>query len=199
MPLPTPIQERELLHTRTITFKGYRRKDNLWDVEGHLLDVRPKDVHYPGGSRVGGEPVHSMWLRLTVDASYEIRAVQASSDAVPYQGVCGTITSHYAELVGVRIGKGFGAEVRRLVGGKNGCAHMTELLLSMGTAVMQTLNGEVASPPEQKPFALDGCHALDTSGPLVATFHPRWYRPKDESVANSGAASGTADGSPLAV
>ena len=182
MPLPAPKQERELLHTRTVTFKGYRRSDNLWDIEGHLTDVRSHDVTYPGGSRMAGDPVHSMWLRLTVDASCEIREVHASSDAVPYEGICGTIASRYACLVGVRVGKGFGGHVRRLVGGKNGCAHMTELMLSMGTAVIQTLAGEVPLAPDEKPFSLDGCHALDTSGPLVATFHPRWYRRNDDAV-----------------
>lgn len=55
---------------------------------------------------------------------------------------------------------------------------MTELLLSMGTAVIQTLIGEIPLLEDQRPFGLDGCHALDTSGPIVAEYHPRWYRPR---------------------
>ncbi|RJG04323.1 DUF2889 domain-containing protein [Noviherbaspirillum sedimenti] len=63
MPLPAPTPERELLHTRTVTFKGYRRNDNLWDIEGHLTDVRSHDIAFPGVSRAAGDPIHGMWLR----------------------------------------------------------------------------------------------------------------------------------------
>jgi hypothetical protein len=58
---------------------------------------------------------------------------------------------------------------------------MSELLLAMGTAVIQTLVGNVPQPTDAKPFSLDGCHALDTAGPIVAEFHPRWYRPRTVS------------------
>ncbi|WP_158592167.1 DUF2889 domain-containing protein [Noviherbaspirillum sedimenti] len=175
--LPDPVIERELLHTRSIIFKGYRRKDNLWDIEGHLTDVRANDVNFPGGHRRGGDPIHDMWMRLTVDAACVIREVQTSMDAVPYEGTCGNIQSRYACIVGMRVGSGFRGQIRQLLGGINGCTHMTELLLSMGTAIIQTLEGEIPFLQDEKPFALDGCHALDTSGRLVAEFHPRWYRP----------------------
>lgn len=185
MPLPSPALERELLHTRSVTFKGYRRKDHLWDIEGHLTDVRTHDVRFPGGHRSGGDPIHSMWIRLTVDATGLIRELHAATDAAPFEGVCGNIRSRFTCMVGVRVGRGFRGQVRRLLGGVNGCTHMTELLLSMGTAVIQTLSGEIPLQEDQRPFGLDGCHALDTSGPIVAEFHPRWYR--------SQAATGSAE------
>ena len=39
MPL-SPAAPREHIHTRTVTCRGYRRKDGLWDIEGHLVDVK---------------------------------------------------------------------------------------------------------------------------------------------------------------
>lgn len=176
MPFPDPFPERELTHTRAIIFNGYRRSDGLWDVEGQLTDERAQQIAFPGGQRRAGEPIHSMRLRLTVDATGLIVDVCASADAVPFEGVCDTIASRYRCMVGVRVGAGYGGQVRKLLGGMNGCTHMSELLLSMGTAVMQTLVGEIPMPDDVKPYNLDGCHALGSSGAAVAQFYPRWYR-----------------------
>lgn len=177
MPFPASVPDRELVHSRTISFKGYRRADGLWDVEGHLLDIRPKDAVWSGGERAANEPIHSMFLRLTVDDTGMIKAATASTDASPYEGVCGRIAPRYADLVGTHVGAGFRRRVLEMVGGLSGCTHMTELLLSMGTVVLQTLFGEVKMHQDRKPFSLDGCHALDTTGEIVAKFHPLWYRP----------------------
>ena len=177
MPLPYPTLERELLHIRTVTLQGYRRKDQLWDIEGHLTDVRTHDVQFPGGQRSGGDPIHDMWIRLTVDATGLIKELHVATDAVPFEDVCGTIRSRYRCLIGVRVGSGFRGQVRRLLGGLNGCTHLTELLLAMGTTVIQTLSGEISLQEDQMPLGVNGCHALNISGPVVAEFHPRWYRP----------------------
>ncbi|RJF95421.1 DUF2889 domain-containing protein [Noviherbaspirillum saxi] len=186
MPLPATASDRELAHSRTISFKGYKRVDGLWDVEGHLLDVRPQEAAWPGGGRAANEPIHSMFLRLTVDETGVIKDVAASTDASPFEGMCGKIVSVYTTLVGTRVGTGFRRNVLQLVGDLNGCTHMTELLLGMGTAVLQTLAGEIPLQPDRKPFNLDGCHALDTSGEIVAKFYPLWYRARavSDSVKN---------------
>lgn len=175
MPLVTPAA-REEIYMRAITVKGYRRRDGLFDVEGHLFDVRPHDVNLPSGLRKGGEPIHDMWLRLTVDATAQIVAASASSDSAPFGTACSSITPAYGVLVGKRVGPGFRGTVRSLLGGLKGCTHMSELLLTMGTCVIQALYDSVPHLEDVKPFSLDGCHALDTTGPIVAEFHPEWVR-----------------------
>ena len=40
MPL-SPPPERELLHSRDIVLRGYRRADGLYDIEAHLTDTKP--------------------------------------------------------------------------------------------------------------------------------------------------------------
>lgn len=176
MPPVEPDPLREPIHTRTVTLNGYRRSDGLFDIEGNLKDVRPHDVNLPSGLKRGGEPIHDMWLRLTVDHTALILAVSARTDSAPFGRACGVITPAYEALVGVRVGPGFRGKVRTLFGGIKGCTHISELLLTMGTAVLQALVGNVPESPDVKPFSLDGCHALDTTGPVVAQFHPRWYR-----------------------
>lgn len=67
MPLPKS-KEREELHTRQITCKGFKRKDGLWDIDAHITDIKTYsfDNAYRG-EIVPGEPLHDMWIRLTVD------------------------------------------------------------------------------------------------------------------------------------
>jgi hypothetical protein len=57
---------------------------------------------------------------------------------------------------------------------------MTELAGAMGSAALQALWGVMPQNPEQQPFSIDGCHALKSSGPQVAKFFPRWWRPAEK-------------------
>ena len=57
-----------------------------------------------------------------------------------------------------------------------GCTHLSELVGTMATGVIQTLAGAGWDSTEHKPMQLDGCHALQSSGPVVARHYPKWYR-----------------------
>ena len=73
MPVLTPPVDRELVHDRTIVCRGWRRSDGNWDIEGHLVDT--KTYGFPNefrGQVQAGEPIHDMWLRLTIDADMTI-------------------------------------------------------------------------------------------------------------------------------
>lgn len=181
MPLPEPAA-REAFYTRSIIVRGYRRSDGLFDVEGNLRDVRLHDVPLMSGVRKAGEPIHDMWLRLTVDTSFTIVDATAVTDGAPFAQVCGSIAPAYKGLIGKQVGRGFRNTVRTLVGGVNGCTHLSELLLAMGTCVIQALYDSAPKQQDAKPFSLDGCHALDTAGPVVAEFYPRWYRATDKET-----------------
>jgi hypothetical protein len=39
--------------------------------------------------------------------------------------------------------------------------------------------------PEKRPFQLDGCHALSTSGPVVLEHYPKWYTGHNAEVSAS--------------
>jgi Protein of unknown function (DUF2889) len=180
MPLPNASAERRLLHTRTIKIDGYEREDGLFELEGHLTDVKNFDINAAHFSRKAGHPVHDMKIRLTLDGDMTIVDAYAVTDGMPYENECNKITPDYREkLVGQKIAAGFRIFLAGLFGKLKGCAHMTELLGSMAPAAIQSMYGNGGAKvfdPEKKPFQLDGCHALDTRGPVVAKFYPRWFQ-----------------------
>ena len=176
MPLSPPACPREPSHQRSITVRSYERSDGLWDLEGQLTDVWPQDLKVATGTLPAGRPMHSMWLRLTVDRSATIVAAEAATDAGPYGAACAAITPDYGQLVGVKIAGGYRNAIRSLFGRTAGCTHVNELAGVMGSAAMQALWHVMTHDPETKPMSIDGCHALKSSGPQVARFFPRWYR-----------------------
>jgi hypothetical protein len=177
MPLPVTEVERELRHTRRVRFEGYKRSDGLWDIEAHLSDIKSHDNPMKTGVRRAGQPIHEMWLRLTIDRHLTILDACASSDAVPYPGGCETIAPAYKRLVGLNLARRFRKEVKRLFGEVKGCTHLTEMLVGFPTAAIQTFAGEMPEEHEdgRRPFQLDQCHALDTSGETVKKWYPKWY------------------------
>ena len=178
MPLPPPDCARKAAHQRSIHVRAFHRSDGLWDIEGQLTDVWPEPVRKADGMLAAGEPMHSMSLRLTVDRTATIVAVAAATDAGPYDSACGAIAPDYGQLVGVRVARGYRDAIRRLFGRTAGCTHMSELAAVMGSAAMQALWTELTQAADVQPTAIDGCHALKSSGPQVAKFFPRWYRPE---------------------
>ena len=178
MSLPVIEVERELLHTRRVRYEGYRRADGLWDIEAHLTDIKNHDYALKTGVRRAGQPVHSMWLRVTIDRHFNIVDACASSDAVPYPGGCEGIAPAYRKLVGLNLAQQFRKKTKELLGGTRGCTHLTEMLAGMPTAAIQSFAGEMKEEQDDgtKPFQLDQCHALETSGDTVRRWYPKWYR-----------------------
>ncbi len=176
----TPVAStaaRTRIHQRRIVMEGFRREDGLWDIEGHLTDVKDEDFGHLTKLTPAGTPVHDMWLRITVDQSLTIVDAQAHMDARPYAGSCEQITPDYRKLVGLQIAPGFTNAVRRVLGGTLGCAHLSEMVGSLATTAFQTLAGERnLMPDDVQPPHLDRCHALDVRGAVVQEYYPRWYR-----------------------
>ena len=184
MPLPDAAR-REPLHRRSIEIHGYKRDDGLYDVEGHLVDTKPFDFKLAAGIRPQGTPIHEMWLRVTIDRNLVIVDVAAATDAAPYGGECATITPDYRKLVGVAIRPGYTQKLKDLFGRTRGCTHITELCGAIATAAFQTLAGQRVQPADKKPFQLDKCHALDTTGAAVARYYPKWYTGTEKVDATS--------------
>ena len=129
-----------MLHQRDITLRGYEREDGLFDIEGHITDVKTYSLgtkERPGFA--AGEPVHDMWLRVTISAAMEIREVTTTMDSTPYNYCLGA-APNMQRLVGLRIGKGFMKEMTARLGGAEGCTHLRELLQPICTVAFQTIN-----------------------------------------------------------
>jgi hypothetical protein len=207
MPLSQPAP-RERLHTRAIEINGYRRSDGHYDIEAHLTDVKSYgQTNYDRGYIDPGEPVHDMWLRLTVDEKMHIHGVEAVSDKTPYV-MCPAAAPNFTRLAGMRIKAGFLREATHAVGGTVGCTHLRELLQQMATTAFQTINpakaqremaaegtAEVGSDALDKRITekwgggnkiLNTCLAYDEKGPLVKRRWPQLYTGVDVEAEAAG-------------
>lgn len=182
MPLPQPTAARRRVHLRRIALEGWKRDKGLWDIEARLTDTKDHDYRLASGVRRKGDPVHDMWVRVTIDGEFNIVDAYACSDAVPYAGGCETIAPAYRQLVGLNLVRGFRRTVAEMFGDVRGCSHLTELLNSLPAAAIQTLASDIVDSegcePNIKPFQLDRCHALETNTETVRRYYPRWYRSK---------------------
>lgn len=143
MPLSQPA-DREELHTRSIVIRGYRRRDGLYDIEAQLTDSKSYGFgNQDRGYIAAGEPLHGMWLRLTVDERMTIVACEAATDHAPYT-VCPSAAPNFSRLAGLRIKSGFLREANKVVGGAVGCTHIRELLQQVATTAFQTINPDRA-------------------------------------------------------
>jgi DUF2889 family protein len=177
MPLSSPTVPRERLHLRRVTYEGFQRGDGLFDIDAHLADVKDHDFALVTGMRPAGEPVHDMHIRVTIDRTLTIQAIEAHTDRMPYPGACDLIEPAYAKLVGANLVNGFRKRLHDVLGGVHGCTHLTELLGNLPTAAVQTFASlRREAQGTQKPFQLDRCHALETTTVTVREFYPKWYR-----------------------
>lgn len=184
MPLSPPVP-RTKQHTRTIEVQGYRREDGLYDIEGHLVDTKTYGFANKDRGRIeAGEPLHGMWLRLTIDRTMTIQAAEAVTDYGPFT-ICKDINPAFEKLAGIRVGPGFRKEVRAALGGVHGCTHLVELLLGpMATTAFQTMYAEREregshGATTERPRIIDTCHALAADGPIVKREWPQWYEGDD--------------------
>ena len=191
MPLP-PAAPRKNLHQRRYDFQGYEREDRLWDIEGRITDVKsyPFDNQFRGTIEAG-EALHDMWIRLTVDINFVVQDIEAYIDDSPYS-VCPSITPNFKKVIGLKVGPGWRAAIRRAVGGTKGCTHLVEMLGAMATVTFQTLypamikyqaklkesqKGEKQDSENKKkrPGIIDTCHAYSADGEIVRQEWPDFY------------------------
>jgi hypothetical protein len=163
MPLSAPAA-REDLHQRDIIMRGYRRADGLFDIEGHLTDTKSYAFdNVDRGTIEPGQPLHGMWIRLTVDEDLVIVACEAATDFSPYS-ICPQAAPNFAAMAGVKIGPGFSRAVKERVGGVLGCTHLREMLAQMATVAFQTV-----SPVRRKREHEDASAAAAARNRLLGT------------------------------
>jgi hypothetical protein len=167
-----PTSPRRALHSRSINCQAFERDDGLIDLEGTLVDTKPMALQLVTREVPGGEPIHLMRVVLTITRDRTIVRVRAYSDATPYRE-CGEIGPAYAKLEGLRIEPGFTKLVKRLLGGVQGCTHVTELIPPLASTAFQVLwadgnfGGPDAPGSAERTSPLGGCHALRPDGPVV--------------------------------
>ena len=178
-PLPTPAP-RKSQHTRSVQCTGYVRDDGLYDIEGTLIDVKSVPFNNMDRGLVEpGEPIHEMWIRLTVDIDLNIVDVEARNVWGPYS-MCGDITPNFKRLKGLAIAHGWSRKTRELLGGTQGCTHLVELLGPVATTAFQTIYADRVARDKSEgrkelPTLIGSCHAYAPDSPVVAIRHPEHY------------------------
>lgn len=189
MPLTSPPPRRQV-HRRVIDLQVYERDDGRFDVEAHLVDRKPFEFKRLSSPQPlpAGQPLHDLWVRLTVDASYTVVAVEAASDVTPW-ALCKQAEATLSVMIGERIQRGWSAKVKERLRGTASCTHLMEMLLPAATAALQGIRGlnperrrkEVGA--EGLPAQIDTCYAYSRESEVVLRLWPQHHR----------AATGTAD------
>ena len=180
MPLSAPAP-REPIHARDVLCQRYRREDGFWDIEGRLVDTKTYAFENRSrGTVEPGNPVHDMWMRLTIDDDLKIHKVEAVTDKHPFPD-CPDIAPDYGKMIGTKIRPGWTRTVRERLGKQHGCTHLTRLLQELAVVAAQTIwplrkRKPDSDSPTRKPPMLDTCHALRSDGPAVREHFPKWYR-----------------------
>ncbi len=171
------MSPKEKIHTRTITVNSYERDDGIIEIEGVLTDERFfPSIYYSRNQYIDPGIVHKMTVQLEIALpGLEIREARAVMNQVPIDS-CREIEAFVKRLVGLRIQPGFTRKVRGLLGGVQGCLHLTNLILTMGSAAVQGFwayfsrrraGASGVRPPEFDPGLLkDSCWLWREEGPL---------------------------------
>lgn len=185
-PHASALDSRQLVHTREIVCNGYARGDGLFDIESTMRDTSTRGTDLFFKQLAAGEAIHEMRVVVTVDAALTILHIEAHTDAAPTRH-CADSNAGYGRLKGLTIGPGFTSKAKALVGGVQGCTHLTELLGPLGTTAVQTLlasqrdSGALMARikgdrPLPKPRFADSCQAYRSGGEVMKVVWPAHRR-----------------------
>ena len=130
--------KRKLLHNRDISLKGYIRDDQLFEIEAELIDTKNYNFqNHDRGTIKKNEPIHQMKIKLVIDENLFVIDAEAKTKNNPYS-ICKNANSNFRKIIGLQIKSGWKREITKLIGGTNGCTHITELLSSVATGAFQS-------------------------------------------------------------
>jgi cytidylate kinase len=189
------LGKKELIHERDIIIRCFETDEGRLIVEGTLTDERffpfmfytTKEYHNPS-------VVHKMVVSLTLSIpKLEVLSVDVEMPITPMKE-CAEIISSLQKLKGISIASGFAGTVRKLFGKTEGCLHLNNLILSMGSAAMQGLwsyfsrvrEGRVAEPKTDQSLILDSCWLWRKDGPIADRYRELQRGKKAESETPHG-------------
>ena len=182
---------RTPLHTRAVTYRGFARSDGLWDIEGSMRDTKDYSFErFERGVLKAGTPLHDMFVRVTVDSSLKIVAIETGMPATPFSE-CIHAAAPVQRLIGATLGRGWRKAIESAIGGVEGCTHLRELLFNLATAALQTIPSyidfqqrEAGNPPPEPTVAppyVGQCMSWRRDGPAVQRFYPQFYAVRPEA------------------
>ena len=183
------------IHQRVLDMSSYALDDEKIVVEGSLRDERFRPIYELSGQKREEEVIHHMVIRLLVGGvPLRILDAEAEMPHVPLP-LCVTTRESVKKIIGLKIKSGFGEKVHKLIGGVEGCAHLTHLLTVM---VQEALHGywtHKMRKPEPPPrslkeidglsYLLNSCSLWREDGPIVQEIKES-IRFRQDSLSRSG-------------
>jgi len=163
----------EQIHSRSIRIETFAVDDERVIVEGVLEDMRSNVMYTISGTRREPGRVHGMVARLLVgEMPAKILDVEVEMPKVPLDE-CEQTADSVKKLVGMPVVYGFSKAVKERLGGTEGCTHLTSLVLTMGSAVVQGMaahRGRSPAPPAARKIMLqyvkNTCRIWREDGPV---------------------------------
>jgi hypothetical protein len=129
----------DAVHVRRLTMEARRVGDALLQVDGRLVDERPRGAGVGWFGATDGAVIHDMRVMLRVrHPDLVIVGVAAEMVSRPYT-LCTDAVEPLQQLVGLSIARGFTRALNERFGRQYGCAHMTALIHAMAPVVRQAV------------------------------------------------------------
>jgi hypothetical protein len=165
------------IHSRMMEFKTYALEDDRVIVRGRLTDERFQAFYNLEGRVRDKGVVHDMVIYLLVGGRpLSVLEADAEMAQVPRE-LCTATRESIRRIVGLEIKSGFGEKVHRLIGGVQGCAHLTHLLVVMAQAAVHGHWTHKMRRPRPTPrtmdeieelsYLIDSCALWKADGPIV--------------------------------
>ncbi len=168
---------KERVHARTIRIETFETDDETLLVEGSLQDERfHTSKAYTRTGTVEPGLIHDLIVRMNLSLPrLKIIGIEADMPVIPH-AECSEIKDAVQRLRDMEIKHGFTDEVQRRFGKTQGCLHMMNLILSMGSAAVQGMwsyyahkrqVGQAGMPDVDGSMLLDSCWVWRQDGPFV--------------------------------
>ncbi len=177
MSLGEAVNRENRVHQRVLDMSTYALDDEKVVVEGSLRDERFMSVFELSGQKREPGVIHHLIIRLVVGGNpLRILDAEAEMPNIPHP-LCISTQESVKKVIGLKIKSGFGGKVHKLIGGVEGCAHLTHLLTVM---VQEALHGywtHKSQRPKPPPgsleeidglsYLLNSCRLWGKDGPIL--------------------------------
>jgi len=175
MMLDEIISEKSKIHSRSISLSTYPHTDSEIITEGTLIDKSHKQIFNIMGKIKKPGTIHHMVARLLIKGNpLRIIHAEAQMHHVPLDECRGTLDT-LEKIIGIEVKSGFSNTIREIMGGKNGCIHLTHLVTVMAQEIVHGWlthkRRERSSVPENidnftgNEFILNSCRMWAKDGP----------------------------------
>jgi hypothetical protein len=177
MSLVDATANEKRIHRRVLDMSTYALDDEKVVVEGSLRDERFNPVYEISGQKREAGVIHHMIIRLVIGGNpLRILNAEAEMPHLPHP-LCITTQESVKKVVGLKIKSGFGEKVHRLIGGVEGCAHLTHLLTVMAQEALHGYWTHKSRKPGPLPgsleeidglsYLLNSCSLWRKDGPML--------------------------------